>query len=351
MLSQLKIGLRLAFAFGALAMLTLALSVFAIVRMGSIADAVAFQDKVRNEKLEHLYAAREALAQTGLSARNALAIADLAEATKELDKLDQFKAVYLEAIRKAAPHFQGDKQFEIVQAGLLTMAKELNRVRPLRTNATTEEFATFIANECRPLRNQIVADMDKLLKSVQADVNQASADAHRVFDVAKMSIIAAGFVVLVIAIILGGYITVSITRPLQSAVDVAETVASGDLTSCIDVKSSDETGQLQGALRKMNENLLQIIGEVRQGTDAIATGSSEIRAGNQDLSERTEQQAAALEETASSMEQLTSTVKQNAESARQANELAATASEVATRGGEVVARVVGTMDSISGSAK
>jgi len=350
-LNDLKIGVRLAFAFGLLAALMLGISLFAIVRMGKIADAVSFQDDVRTQKLEHLYAAREALAQTGLSARNALAIADIGEAMKEVDKVDQFKAVYLKEIKLAAPHFAGDALFDKVKTGLDAMARELNRVRPLRKGADQAAFAAFIANECRPLRNAIVIEMEKLLVQVQGDVNRASTQAQDVFTLSRLWIGAVGMFVLALTVVSGIIITKSITAPLHRAVNVAETVASGDLTSSITVDSRDETGQLQVALQKMNANLMQIIGEVRTGTDAIATGSSQIRAGNQDLSQRTEDQAASLERTAISMDQLTSTVRQNADNARQANQLALTASEVAVRGGDVVARVVDTMESINGSAK
>src|SRR5471032_2919101 len=101
----------------------------------------------------------------------------------------------------------------------------------------------------------------------------------------------------------------------------------------------------------MSTNLVTIVGDVRQGTDNIATASCQIAAGNLDLSSRTEQQASSLEETASSMEALTSTVKQNADNARQANQLAASASDVAVRGGAVVSDVVRTMASIDESSK
>jgi methyl-accepting chemotaxis protein len=147
------------------------------------------------------------------------------------------------------------------------------------------------------------------------------------------------------------YITRTITRPISEAVKVAESVSSGDLTSDIVVHTRDEAGQLMHALKNMNSNLVNIVGQVRNGTDTMASASSEIAAGNLDLSSRTEQQASALEETASSMEELTSTVKINAENARQASQLAQDASQIASRGGAVVSEVVSTMSSINDSSR
>jgi len=146
-------------------------------------------------------------------------------------------------------------------------------------------------------------------------------------------------------------LTKGITRPLGIAVEAARRVAGGDLTGDIVVHSGDESGQLLQALKEMNDSLVKIVGEVRSGTDTIATASGQIASGNLDLSSRTEQQASSLEETASSMEELTSTVKQNADNARQANQLAIAASEVAIKGGDVMAQVVDTMGSINDSAK
>jgi methyl-accepting chemotaxis protein-2 (aspartate sensor receptor) len=141
-----------------------------------------------------------------------------------------------------------------------------------------------------------------------------------------------------------------VTRPLAEALQVVRTVATGDLTSRITVRSHDETGQLLQAMKDMNDSLARIVGEVRGGTETMAVASRQIASGNMDLSARTEQQAGSLEETASSMEVLTSTVKRNADDARQANQLAQEASGVAVRGGSVVAQVVNTMDAINQSA-
>jgi len=156
-------------------------------------------------------------------------------------------------------------------------------------------------------------------------------------------------------VLLAGLLATAVARiisvPLTRAVDVARSVAAGDLTSDIAPGGGDETGQLMQALREMNDNLSGLVGDVRDGADTIATASGQIAAGNQDLSARTEQQASSLEETASSMEELTSAVRHNADNARQANGLAVSASAVAVQGGAVVTQVVDTMNEINASAR
>ncbi|MTV40753.1 methyl-accepting chemotaxis protein [Duganella radicis] len=147
-------------------------------------------------------------------------------------------------------------------------------------------------------------------------------------------------------------ITRSITAPLKSAVEIATTVANGDLTTQFTPQTNkDEIGDLMKALRGMNDSLRTVVSQVQIGTNTIATASNEIASGNMDLSQRTEEQASSLEETASSMEELTSTVRQNAENARQANQLAQAASDVAEKGGAIVGQVVDTMGSINDSSR
>ncbi|SFC02793.1 methyl-accepting chemotaxis protein [Massilia yuzhufengensis] len=155
----------------------------------------------------------------------------------------------------------------------------------------------------------------------------------------------------VVAVVAGVLVSRSITRPLEDAVQAAQSVAAGDLRTTIDVRSNDETGQLLQALKDMTGSLQNIVAQVRGGAETIAVASDEIARGNLDLSSRTEQQAGAIEETASSMEEITATVQQNAESARQANQLAISACDVAAKGGHMVEQVVGTMASITESSR
>ena len=180
---------------------------------------------------------------------------------------------------------------------------------------------------------------------------QQSEELHA--ELRQLNILSIGAIVFAILLAAAAtvYLVRAITGPLGAAVGLARRVADGDLSARIEVDSRNEFGQLLGALRDMTASLSGIVGEVRSGSDVIATASSQIAAGNMDLSSRTEQQASAIEETAASVEELTTTVRQNADNARQANNLAATASDVATRGGAVVAEVVDTMGAINESAR
>lgn len=161
-------------------------------------------------------------------------------------------------------------------------------------------------------------------------------------------------VALVLIFVIGGTFALVFTRgltvPLRQAVSLAELVAAGDLRSQIAARSHDETGQLLSALQRMNENLGQIVWEVRQNAESMLTGVKEIAIGNLDLSQRTEEQASSLEETASSMEELAAAMRRNVEDSEHINKLASGTSEVAIKGAQIVGRVVETMAAINESS-
>lgn len=226
-----------------------------------------------------------------------------------------------------------------------------------RYRAGFEAFKT--ANLESAAGDAAVKGMDRAPAELLAQVgekivaNSAAAVALAAEASRRATAISAGLMlaVLVLGAVGAWLITRSIIRPIDAAVKVAQTVAKGDLTSHIEVRSSDEIGQLLTALKTMNESLVGLVGDVRQSSDSIATGSAEIATGNSDLSQRTEEQASNLQQTAASMEQLTATVKQNSDTARQANQLATSASDAAANGGIVVGQVVDVMGQITASSK
>ena len=249
------------------------------------------------------------------------------------------------------------KRLDDIQARHVEFVEVMKSLQTLRRDvqagkAGMEDFLT----EFKKARDKSAMDgfralQGDLSKAEQDLLAQRMADAERLRHTALMIELGGSGLAVLVAIVLGLWVTRSITRPIAQAVQVAQAVAAGDLTTRIDVRSRDEVGVLLESLRAMNDSLTQVVSRVRQGSESVASASTQIAQGNSDLSSRTESQASALEETAASMEELGSTVTQNADSARQANQLAQVASNVAEQGGQVVDQVVDTMKGISESSR
>ncbi len=214
-----------------------------------------------------------------------------------------------------------------------------------------EEAVKLISTQIDPLQQKALLEINKLVDLEDAAAAELSSRAESNASKLVTVLLAIGGVVLLMGISFSIVLTRSITRPLDEAVQIAKRVAAGELTHREADTGNDEISELLNALKEMNDNLFNIVSEVRQGTDAIAIASGEISTGNSDLSSRTETQAGALEETASSMEEITATVRHNADNARQANGLVTSASNFAIKGGEEVGKVVDTMNSIKESSR
>jgi methyl-accepting chemotaxis protein len=194
---------------------------------------------------------------------------------------------------------------------------------------------------------QIAADLPSLPKSAIAAALTQAGVAHQ--GLLRFAVLSSAVLMLVCAL-LAWWLGRSIVQPLQAAVSIARRVAAGDLSSVVVVQGRDEISDLLRALQTMNQNLLNIVGEVRASTQVIAEASGQIASGNSELSARTEAQASSLEQTASSMAQLTATVTQNAEHAVRASQIVGAASGFAVKGGQVVSQVLDTMESINASS-
>ncbi len=143
----------------------------------------------------------------------------------------------------------------------------------------------------------------------------------------------------------------AVCRPIDRAEAAIKKMAVGEMSMPIEPGAGDELGRILISLESLRKKWVEVVTNVRQSSESVATASAEIAQGNQDLSGRTENQASALEETSASMEQLSSAVKHNAENASQANHLAVNASTVAAQGGQVVSQVVDTMRGINEASR
>lgn len=203
-----------------------------------------------------------------------------------------------------------------------------------------QKTSRLLGNNAQEIGTLVTAFMEDELTQTHNNINTAQ------WQMGVTTLIA-----IVAGLLVSWGITLQITRPLHSTLQLAERIATGDLRQAQTSPRRDELGQLLNAVAAMSQNLRNMIEKIQMGVSQVSTAAGEIAAGNTDLSSRTEQQAAAVEETAASMEQLTATVKQNADNAHHANQLATDASQTAQQGGQLVSNVVNTMRDISSSSQ
>jgi methyl-accepting chemotaxis protein len=143
----------------------------------------------------------------------------------------------------------------------------------------------------------------------------------------------------------------TIIEPINDAIDVAQSLANGDLSKTMDGDYSGDFLALAEAMNSSIETLANMVDEIRSASTNVFDSAREIAEGNSELSHRTESQASSLEETASAMEELTSTVQQNAENSTDASKLAASVMTKANNGGDVVKSAIAAMSDINKSSK
>jgi methyl-accepting chemotaxis protein len=349
-LNRLKIGTRLTTCFALVVALMLAISVISLTRFATTAQTISDATGIRQNQLAPLYDIREALAQTGISARNAFIMQDDAEAGRELALVDRFRDIYMERLAVLEPVLGNRPEFRTARDGLLRLSKELGRPRAMREAHEMQAFSDFLIKECSPLRRQIVIDLDKAIKVIEADMTVASEQVNAVTAQSRTIIIGISALAVACAAFLAWAVSISIVRPITRACEFAQAVERGDLTVQLDSRSNDELGVMMRTLQQMRCGLEKIVVEVRQGASAITHVTEEIASGNLDLSHRTEAQASSLQQTAASMETLTVTMRTNATTAQTAGKAATDASSAASQGGAVMEAVVMKMKTIDSAA-
>ena len=204
----------------------------------------------------------------------------------------------------------------------------------------------IVVEKVRPLYAPVGEGIEALVKLQFEEGKKAAEAADARYSMIRATAVASIIFGLLFAALFAAALVRGISRSLGHAIDVAQTIAQGDLTRSVHAQGQDEAAQVLHALDGMQRQLTGIVTNIRDGGESLASASEQISSGSHDLANRTEQQASALEQTAAAMEQLNATVQQNADNARQAQQLSASASAVAVKGGEVMGQVVSTMREI-----
>lgn len=192
------------------------------------------------------------------------------------------------------------------------------------------------AENMLPDMNALTDTMTKNLVAI-VKFNQEAANEIRVISIAKydttfwliLSIIAlAAITGLVIAKVLAS----SINKPLQEALQTAETIASGDLTRNGGIQGDDELTRLGRALQTMQSNLRQAIMQIGSSSSQLASAAEELNVVTEDSSKALQLQNDEVQQAAAAITEMSAAVDEVATTALQSSEASAESAKLAAEG-------------------
>lgn len=353
-LTHLKIATRLTLGFSLVLALSTAILLMGLFRMSQLHKST---DYIVNNKVAALNAAVEMRSQgraLALILRKMTAPTDTAEGEREAKKLAQTLDDYAKSeliLKNLLSGNESEAAYMKVANQKQALLQVIGKIKAFSAEANYFDAANLLQTEFNVPHETWSVALGELAHFQNEAMKTTFEESKVNYQSSVRVMILIGILTIGFGAFSGWVISRSIAAPLKRAARYADSIATGELTSDIDAQGHDEISDLLASLKKMQENLINTVLKIKEGTDTISVASREIASGNADLSSRTESQASSLEETASSMEELTSTVKQNADNARQANQLVVSASGVAVKGGAVVGQVVSTMGSIKESSR
>ncbi|UUC92225.1 MULTISPECIES: methyl-accepting chemotaxis protein [Comamonas] len=254
---------------------------------------------------------------------------------------------------------QAEAQSDVDRSGLARVEQERKAVLDIYEQAYQArdlgkawEAQKLVDEQLIPASRRYVQAQDAFIDAQQQQRLDAEQHGREQTAIAKRMAVGVGLFMGLVGALLSLTTIRSITTPLSEAVQLAQTIAAGDLSYAPPATGrSDELGRLMQSLALMTRQLRGLVGEVQGGVEAVAAASSQMAQDNSDLSDRTAHAAEQLKATVSSIENMVTLVTHSADSARHADQSARSAAEAAASGGSVVQEVVRNMEHMAQSSQ
>jgi len=350
MFKNLKIGVRLGIGFGLVLAMLVIVGGLAFLRLNGLNAEIG--DMV-NDKFPKTVTAHHVIDDINLvarSIRNTLLLKDPEQIKTELERVVQSRKDAGEAyavLEKTITSEAGKKLLAESLSIRKEYAADLDKFLEIQKAGKIEEATTHLLTVLRKSQADYITATTKLIDYQTELMNKTGKDADATASSAIQLIIVISIIAILLGLAFAWWVTISITRPVNEALNAATRLAEGDLTVKIESDSKDEVGMLMQAMQNMIGKLTQIIGEVRTAADNLTNAAGQVSATAQSLSQSSSEQAASVEETTSSMEQMSASITQNTENAKVTDGMASKAAKEAAEGGEAVTKTVDDMKSIA----
>ncbi len=124
----------------------------------------------------------------------------------------------------------------------------------------------------------------------------------------------------------------SISRPIREAAEVAQRVASGDLTTRVMTGATGEAGQLLRAVEAMTGDLRSLIGRIQQSSISLMSTATEIAATSRQQGEAVSDYGESTSQAAAAVKQISATSLELLKTMNEVNEVAAQTAGMASEG-------------------
>ncbi len=135
----------------------------------------------------------------------------------------------------------------------------------------------------------------------------------------------------------------SIARPVRDAAQVAERVASGDLTARVETRATGEIGRLLLAIETMTEFLRSLIGRIQKSSVSLMSTATEIAATSRQQEQTVNDYGASTHQAAAAVQQISATSQELLRTMDDVSEVAVQTAAMASQGQESLAGMDRTM--------
>ncbi len=318
-LGNLAVGKKLAASFAILLILLIIVSVVGIFSLNDYNRGVSIVKHANDTEIALLEAER--------AEKNFTITQDSKYIQRALKYVGEAKSAVTPLIDMQQAGSEDRQQAEQILEGARTYEDLLKR------------YETSISDPpeiVRSLEEQMYTVATSNIDSIEDLKQGEQAELQEVYDLAVAEIIIMAVIAFLIATVLGWLLTRSITRPINEVVEIANKVASGDLTVNVQSQRGDEFGQLLSAFATMITSLRDLIREIDTGASSIASSSEELSTVTNQTSQGVAEQQAQTDQVATAMNEMVATVNDVAKSAEAAFEAANQASEKASNGQKAV---------------
>jgi methyl-accepting chemotaxis protein len=350
---NLKIGARLALAFGAFIVLLLAVCGYSAVSSSRLAGDLEATATIDLTRVQMAYQLEQQAGLIARASRELLLVDGAGQIKKQRELIKKNLADADETFTKLIGLGSGgdsDAAITAVRESKDQYTKTVAKFLETLDAGNPDDARTALLIELRPVQAAYEKAVDALAAVISNQAEDRAANGHKTAQTTSLGAMALGAIGVLLAVAAGVTISRSITLPLGQAVAAAQAIKSGDLRGRIEAKGRDEIALLLTTMRDMQSHLTHVIEDVTRAARDVATSSDEIAHGNADLSARTERASTNLQQTASAMEEISATVAGSSAKSREASDVASRARSAVIQGGESVDSLVGTMTRIAESS-